>query len=189
LREFRQLVHTYFSDTGLDGVGRRHEAAAAREARGLVNLKMTEAVRSCGLIGHSLEMLYGPAPAQGGFTSHINVITNLFNLDRLRIPPAKALDLLDRAIGDYARMEAKLLRRSFNPFYWLWLLFINLLRLPFRIFGAAGYDARAIEQAWVGKLLKAFMAFVIFVAALLQALSLLGLPTSLGHIIRLVWHR
>lgn len=119
----------------------------------------------------------------------MNLVTNLFNLDRQQIPASKAFDLLDRAIGDYERLQTKLRRQSWNPFYWIRLAFSALLSLPFRILGAAGFDARAMERSLIGRLFKAVEGLVIFVAALLQALSLLGLPTSLSHLIGLLRHR
>jgi hypothetical protein len=187
LREFQQLAHSYFSNTGFDSRGRRHENDDARKARADLNLKIAEIVRSCALIGHSLTLSY--SIPQQGFGAEINVISNLFNLDRQRIPPSKAFDILDRAIGDYERLETKLRRQSWNPFYWIRLAFLALLGLPFRIFGAAGFDSRAMEQSLTGRLFKAVAGFVIFLAALLQALSLLGLPTSISHLVGLLRHR
>lgn len=166
-------------------MGRRHENANARATRIQINLKMQEAVRSCTLIGHLLTLSYNSPRVAG----EINVITNLFNLDRQRIPVSKAFDFLNRAIGDYERLESRMRRQSWNPFYWIRLAFFTLLGLPFRILGAAGFDARAIEQSLIGRLIKAVEGFVIFLAALLQVLSLLGFPTSLSHLARMVHHR
>jgi len=185
LREFRQLVHSYFSNTGFDAMGRRHENADARQVRTRINAKIPEVVRSCTLIGHSLTLTY--SSPQHGFAEGINLITNLFSLHRRRIP--EAFDSLDRAIGDYARLQTKLRRQSRNPFYWIRLAFFALLSLPFRILGAAGFDARAMERSLIGRLFKAVAGFVIFLAAFLQTLSLLGLPTSLPHLIGLLRHR
>jgi hypothetical protein len=187
LREFQQLVHSYFSNTGFDSMGRRHENADAREARARINLQVPEVVRSCARIGHSLTLSYNSP--QHGFAGEINLITNLFNLDRQRIPASKAFDFLSRAIGDYERLETRLRRQSWNPLYWIRLAFLALLSLPFRILGAAGFDARAMEQSLIGRLFKAVEGFVIFLAALLQVLSLLGLPTSLSHLVGLLRHR
>lgn len=187
LREFQKLAHFYFSNTGFDSRGRRHENIDAREARAQLNLRIAEVVRSCTLIGHSLTLSY--SVPQQGFGAEINIITNLFNLDRQRIPAAKAFDVLNRAIGDYERLETKLRRQSWNPFYWIRLAFLALLGLPFRIFGAAGFDSRAMERSLIGRLFKAVEGFVIFLAAVLEILSLLGLPTSLSHLAGLLRHR
>ena len=140
LRDFRQLVGLYFSNTGIDTRGRRHENANAATVRAQINLHMAEVVRSCSLIGHSLTLTY-TSPSHG-FTSPMNVTTNLFSLDRLRIPASKATDSLDMAIGDYERLKARLRRLSWNPLYWLRLGFFALLGLPFRMLEALGFDTR-----------------------------------------------
>lgn len=179
-------MHFYFSNTGFDTRGRRHENSDAQKARSKINLDIPEVVRSCTIIGHSLSVAYNSP--QHGFAGEINLITNLFNLDRQRIPISKAFDFLDRAIGDYERLETTLRRQSWNPFYWIRLGFLTLLGLPFRMLGAAGFDARAMEQSLIGRLSKAIAGLVIFFAALLQTLSLLGLPTSLSHLVGLLRH-
>lgn len=168
-------------------MGRRHENADARKARAQINLKIPEVVRSSAVIGHSLSLSYNSP--QHAFAGEINVITNLFNLDHQRIPVSKAFDFLDRVIGDYDRLETKLRRQSWNPLYWIRLAFLGLLGLPFRILGAAGFNASVIEHSLAGRLFKAVGGFVIFLAALLQALSLLGFPTSLSHLVGLLRHR
>lgn len=167
-------------------MGRRHANDTAHKVRTQINLKMQGAVRSCALVGHSLTISY--ADPNTGFAAEINLITNLFNLDRQRIPVSKAFDPLDRAIGDYQRLETKLRGQSWNPFYWIRHSFFTLLSLPFKILGAAGFDARALEQSLIGRMFKAAEALVIFLAALLTVLSLLGLPTSLSSLVGLL-HR
>ena len=168
-------------------MGRRHENANAREARARINLEIPEIVRSCTLIVHLLALSYNRP--QHGFEGQINLITNLFNLDSQRISTSMVFDLLDRAIGDYERLDTRLRGQSRNPFYWIHLAFFALLGLPFRILGVAGFDSRAMEQSLVGRPLRSVVGFVIFLAALLQVLSLLGLPTSLSHLIGLLRHR
>ena len=186
LREFRRLVAEYCRNTGFDSRGLRHENAEARMLRSRINADLPEIMRSASLIGHSMCLTYGNR-AQG-FAGEINLLTNLFNLDRQRIPVSKAFDAMDRAIGDYERLRNNLRRRSWNPFYWIRMGFVTLLGLPFRLLGVAGFDGRAIEHSLTGRSIKAVGGLVIFLAALLQVLSLLGLPTSLDHIVGLLRH-
>jgi hypothetical protein len=168
-------------------MGRRHENSDAAQVRVQINYAMPEIVRSCTLIGHPLTMFYNSP--QHGASTHVNLITNLFGLDRLRIPASKAFDLLNQAIGDYERLRAKLKRQSWNPFYWVRLAFFVALSIPFRILGAAGFDGRAVEQSLIGRLFKAAEGFVFFLAALLTAAQLLGFSTSLRHLADLFRHR
>lgn len=46
----------------------------------------------------------------------------------------------------------------------------KVLRVPFDILAAAGFDAARAERSFAGKLIKALIGFVVFLAALLQAL-------------------
>src|SRR5260370_41709162 len=89
-------------------------------------------------------------------------------------PGSKVIDSLDRAIGDYTRLESKLRRNLLNPLYWLRLGFVNLIGLPFRVLGAAGFDSKALEQSVAGKVSKAILGFVTLVAAVLEILNLLA---------------
>lgn len=143
-----------------------------------------ETVRSCYRVGQSVSVSY--ADPNTGYSGHINTIECLFTLDRFRIPLSTAIDYLDRTIGIYERELVKLRRASWNPFYWLKLAFLWLLGFPFKILGAAGFNASALEQSLGGKIVKAVVGFVAFVAALLQVLSLLGLPTGWKDLARFV---
>jgi len=176
VRTFRELVRRYFKDSGFDSRGKRYFSNGNRELRIRINTMQPEVVRSCYLVGHSLSCSY--ADPLTGFHGRINVIESLFTLDRLRIPLSAAFDYLDRAIGDYERNLSKLKRQSWNPLYWLRLAFLWLIGFPFRILGAAGFDARAIEQTLAGRVVKASVGFIIFVSALLQALNYLGVQTT-----------
>lgn len=158
-------------------MGRRHQSSEAAKTRDLINPQIPEIIRSCALIGHSSSLSY--TNPQRGVAAHIDVIINLFNLDSLRIPASRATDFLDRAIGDYQRLETTLRRKSWNPFYWIRLGFFALLSLPFNVLGAVGFgDPREMERSVIGKLFKAVEVLVVFLAALLTVLSLLGFPTS-----------
>jgi hypothetical protein len=185
LRTFRQLTKTYFIYTHFTNMGRLVEQHEAVEAREQINLRIGNVLESCALIGHTMSMNYTPPPATrlAGFT--INVIKDMFQFDRLRIPRRVVFDYLDRAIGDYERLLKKLVRLSFNPLYWLWMGFATVLSLPFRILGAAGFNARAMERSWAGKLFKLIEA----IAALLAVLNYLGFSTTWQRITSLFQHR
>src|SRR6266478_2773490 len=178
LRQFREAVHTYFQNTTFDTGGRRHAMTDLREVRTRINKMIPETVRCFYRIGHSASVSY--VSQYQGVSGHINVIENLFALDSQRIPVSKVFDYLDRVIGEYERTLTKLRKQSWNPFYWLRLGFLAVIGFPFRILGAAGFDAHALEQTVAGKVVKATVGFVvsavIFFAALLQVVSLLGLP-------------
>ncbi len=188
LRKFRNLVKEYFSNTAWDNLGRRrHAVKDLSEVRTKINALIPATVRSCYKVGQSVSVTY-KHPAHG-IDGHINVIENLFSLDAQRIPVSRAFDYLDRTIGIYEKEVQSLKRARWNPFYWSRLGFLWLPGLPFRVLGAAGFDARSLEQSLFGKLVKAFVGFIVFLAALLQALSLLGLPTGWRQIFSLIPHK
>jgi hypothetical protein len=136
------------------------------------------------VVGYSFSLEY--VHPGHGVQRHVNVIENLFNLDAQQIPASKAFDYLDRVIGEYERLQARLRKQSWNPFYWLRLGFLAVLESPFTILGAAGFNAKAIEQTIAGRVAKLVVGVVIFAAALLQVLSLLGLPTGRGDLVRVI---
>jgi hypothetical protein len=186
LRQFREIVLSYFAGTGFDTMGRRHASESVIPLRTEINKLIPETVRSCYRVGQGISLSY--LDPVTGYSGHINTIENLFSLDRFRIPVAKAIDYLDRTIGIYERELPKLRRASWNPLYWLKLAFLWIIGFPFRILGAAGFNANALEQTLGGKVVKATVGFVLFMAAMLQVLSLLGLPTSWRDLVHLV-HR
>jgi hypothetical protein len=59
----------------------------------------------------------------------------------------------------------RLLHNSFNPLYWLGLLIVWFLRLPFRLLGAAGFDAGKAEYSLWGKIFKVGLGLASFTAA------------------------
>jgi hypothetical protein len=189
LRRFRELVIKYAETCPMLNIGRRIETEESGPVRDLINLGMGEVVTSCNLIGHSLSLIYTPPPMFGGPSSLVNVVVDIFQLNSMRLPLSKTVDLLDRAIGDYERMSKKLYRKLFNPFYWVGLLLSVILGAPFRILTLAGFNGEAAEKSLFGRLAKAVVGFVVFLAAFLQCLSLLGYQTSLGHIVGVLKHR
>jgi hypothetical protein len=91
-----------------------------------------------------------------------------FELWQFQITSPLVLDCVDRAIGAYERESRRLLRKSFNPLYWLQLLIVWFLRLPFKLLGAAGFDARKAENSLLGKLSKLALGVVTFAAAAVE---------------------
>jgi len=120
-----------------------------------------------------MTVAYSPSPLIGGFSGNVNLLANIFDLRQFHIPPSKLIDGLDRAIGDYEREEQRLYRRIFNPFFWIGWLFLKILRLPFQILGAAGFDSQKMENSIGGRTIKAISGFVIFVSTILAGIEAL----------------
>jgi len=189
LLKFRELVVTYFSHRTIPHFQTVHEDDTARKARSEINLRMNAAIRSCLRIGQTLTVFYSPPPVRGGFAGNLNLIQNMFELHTFQIPPSRVIDSLNRAIGDYERLQRELFRSLWNPLYWLRLGVANLLSLPFRILGAAGFNSQAIEHSTAGKVSKAIAAFAGFIVTVLTILHSLGVSTGWRDITALFRHR
>lgn len=132
---------------------------------------MRDALESCQKVGESMTVLY----TFRGYQSPLNLLRELFDLrNDYHISPAKALDGLDRAIGEYERRRHRLYWEMFNPLFWLRLLLVKIIGIPFQILGAAGFDAAKIEKTTAGRVVKAIAGFVTFAAGLLAVLQSLG---------------
>jgi len=193
VRAFRALVHEYFSNTARDNTYRRtrHPLKDLSEVREQINKDIPAAVRNCYKVGQPVSVDY-IHPGRG-VKGQVNVIESIWGLDNMQIPVSTVFDYLDRAIGIYEEQVKILRRQRWNPFYWLRLGFLWFIGLPFRLLGAAGFNAPAIEASLGGKIVKAFIGFAVsivaFASALLQALSLLGFKTGWRDLWQLVHHK
>jgi hypothetical protein len=182
VRAFRALVYEYFSNTARDNSYRhtRHPLKDLTAVREQINKGIPAAVKNCYKVGQPVGVDY-LHPGRG-VKAHVNVIESIWSLDNWQIPVSAVFDYLDRAIGIYEEQVTYLGRQRWNPLYWLRLGFLWLLGLPFRLLGAAGFNATAIESSLGGKVVKVILGSIVtlvgFVSALLQALSYLGFKTG-----------
>jgi hypothetical protein len=174
MQEFRALVRTYFTESNfLSPLRGRMESEKSQKARLEINKKMAFAESSCRLSGFYPVVSYG-APLEPNAPRQINLLASIFALDRFRIAPSVLIDHLDRTIGYYEDNKPRLFRQLFNPFFWIKWLVVKLLRIPFDILGAAGFDASAIEHSTAGKIVKATWGFGTTLLLVLVALQSVG---------------
>jgi hypothetical protein len=174
LIRFHALAEEYFQNVQYAGwmAGRDippSENAKAQKARQEINRMLDDLALSFALLGIDPSLTWTPPPMMGGYVQHIDVIMNLFGLWRFEISPAIVFDNTERAIGAYERECRKLRRKLFNPVYWLGLLIVGVLRLPFKLLGAAGFNAARVENSLFGKLTKVCVGTVLFFAAVIPA--------------------
>ncbi len=174
LKVFRELVHTYFLDSQASHFA-LHEGEQARLLRPQINLMLNDILRSMRFVGET-------GMFSGGRFGKANALTNIFQLYQLRIPRKSILDCLDRAIGEYERLQKRLFRQLFNPLYWLGLI----VAIPFRILAFAGFDAEKIERSLIGRLYKAVASFATLIAASLAILDYLGLLDRVKYFFHLL---
>lgn len=103
-----------------------------------------------------------------GTGEEIDIIGNIFQIERLRGTKSLIIDLLDMTYGFYNEKHSKSLRRLLNPFF----LIGEFIRLPFHIGKFAGFNKiDKIEFSIIGKLWKLFLGLVFFFAAIATILS------------------
>ena len=181
LAEFRELVINYFQHSqyqqplGVDP--RRVEEEAAIEARIYINRIMVEIHD---IIRHSRInpiLTYTPPPAVGGYVQQVDVIHNIFFLDRFGMGVKEVLDFVDRVIGIYESNHRASLFRIYNPFFYLGILSDVISDFPFIALSKLGYDREKAESSTLGRLLKGVLyliaALIAFLAAFLTILQLL----------------
>jgi hypothetical protein len=142
----------------------------SQKARHEMNQMMDDVVMSFDLRGVVHYVRYTPPPMIGGYIQNVDVLANIFGLSGFEISPQTVFDCLDRAIGAYELERRRLFRQCFNPLYWVGVLFVWLLRLPFRLLGAAGFDATRAEESALGKSLKLIWGLALGAAAIIPAI-------------------
>ena len=180
LQEFRNDVVRYFDNSKyewmLEG---RTENTDAVQARQRINVTSDQAQRIIAAAGISELITWMSPRAVGGYEQQIQVFPNLFELHRFHIAPQYAVDLIERAIGVYQSDRPAALRRTINPFWWLFRGFLWFARIPFALLGALGFDVGRAEGSFFGKISKLLLA----TSAVLTILNLLGwLPAALSLI-------
>ena len=177
LQQFRDLVITYFNNSqrthSLLEEG-RSENDVARQARAEINLKVDEISAYVRAADINPAVTVTPAPAIGGYVQHVDLLMNLFLLERHQISPHHVDDFLLRAIGVYKSDESSSLRRTINPLWWVKMLLMGIAHAPFSILSAAGFDADRAERSVLGKLVKGFLVVITAVASILVIADLLG---------------
>lgn len=175
LEEFHSLVVRYFSTVAYaSGSRRAYQTEESSEARRKINDLMQDVGSSCNLIGQPMTVQYVPSPLVGGFQGPLSLLSSLFELREYHIPNSKVIDGLERVIGTYRRKKKHLYWQMFNPLFWLRVLLVKVVEVPFQILSAAGFDTAKFENSVMGKLVKAVVGFVAFAAALLTVLQILG---------------
>lgn len=176
LIEFRNLVIEYFNNSQANwGMDPRIEKAPARAARVQIN-RVRDQIHDIILhSGINPTLAHAPPPAIGGYVMPVDVIQNIFFLDRFQIEANVILDFIERSIGVYESNHKSAIARTFNPFFYLGLLFDTISELPFIAIGKLGFNRRKMEESAIGRLFKGVLYLITVVAAFLTILQLLDL--------------
>ena len=179
LEEFRNDVVGYFNSSSPLGIGEgRREGTEAVQARQRINLTVLQAHHIIEAAGIAPSMRWMPPRMMGGHVQQIDLLLNLFELDRYQIPANQAVGFVEMALGVYQSDRTAALHRTINPFWWLFRGLLWFARIPFVVLGAVGFDAARMERSALGKCFKAIISAIItlvmMAAALLTILNYLG---------------
>ena len=180
LVEFREDVVRYFNNSSPLRLGEgRIEATEAVQARQRINHTVIQAHRIIEVAGVPSSMMWAPPPMIGGHVREIDLLLNLFELDRYQISANSVVGVIEMALGVYQSDRTAALRRTINPFWWLFCGLLWFTRIPFVFLGAMGFDVARAEGSAVGRFVKLVTALVPATAALLSILNYLGwLPAA-----------
>ena len=152
LNLFREHVETYFNNSQPGGgLGEsRVENENASSARRSINFMTYEIHKIVFAAGILPSVHWLPPPVVGGADQEIDVLQNLFVIQRFSISPNQVIDFIEQAIGVYQSDQRGSVFRTFNPFWWIGQLLEWLAHVPFALIGAAGFDAVRAEKkfAW-----------------------------------------
>ena len=138
LRQFREVVETYFerserdvNDTPMDWEG----AQAARSRINQMLPRVIQIVRAAGVGGAvGTSAITDPGPALG----RIEVLQRIFSVRTGDGVDQEILDVIDMALGVYEGGQYLAWARTFNPFYYAGTALGFVVRLPRRLLAALG---------------------------------------------------
>lgn len=136
IKAFHSNIDAYF--TGLNiGMHATTESDDAKEARALINRRMSEIKTYVEEAGVSTAVDYQDAPIAGGRRHVVDIIDNIFQLHDFQMGREFIDDLLERALGNYEFDQTPALIRTLNPFCGLIGLYRHL----------SGYHLRCLANS------------------------------------------
>ncbi|MCP2671790.1 hypothetical protein NHF40_12705 [Maricaulaceae bacterium EIL42A08] len=173
IKAFHSNIDAYF--TGLNiGMHATTESDDAKEARALINRRMSEIKTYVEEAGVSTAVDYQDAPIAGGRRHVVDIIDNIFQLHDFQMGREFIDDLLERALGNYEFDQTPALIRTLNPFWWANSTLSALVRVPFKVLGEFGLDTGPFQASILGKILQVVLYLTTVagsIAAVLQLLS------------------
>jgi len=99
-----------------------------------------------------------PAPAVGGpviqqsfFSAILRDMTHGAQIDRQMIK-----DVMNQTIGECEARLSVEKRHLINPLYWIKELVVTMIRIPFMLIEASGFDVSKVEDHFLGRIFKLF---------------------------------
>lgn len=175
LKKFHRHIIMYFTNSRSARIGdTRIEEEAAKQTRYEINIMSSEIHKIILASAISPSLYYAPPPAVGGVRGNIDLINNLFMLDRFGIPYSHVIDTIERSIGVYETDRRSSILRTLNLFWWINLALQWFAYMPFGLIGAAGFDAARAENSIWGRLIKFFIMSISTIASILAIFNYMG---------------
>lgn len=159
--EFRGQVELYMNSLTSDSFG-LYESKESSTIKTRTNYMIQEVVHMVHSAGVSTYVNHDH--------DRIEIISNIFMLRDLHIPLRHVINALERAIGVYRSDRRNSIIRTFNPLWWVVRILYWFAHIPFRLLGAAGFDATRAEESTLGRVIK--FALLTLPAALATYLTL-----------------
>lgn len=182
LHEFRDYCTKYFNESTTDYIGNnRIDTDKEREARLKINRLLFQVHSIILASGVNSDLIYSRPPAAGGQTYYIDILMNIFNIQKYEMGPEIIFDILDQSIGLYERDFKSSKIRTFNPFFWIIVVIGIIAEIPFNLLSLLGFNKTKMENTILGRIIKGLFEIVIFISSFLTILHLLGILDKLKH--------
>jgi len=141
-----------------------------KSLRQRISANINEITRIAQELEVSYIMTQYPAPAFGGPVLDVNVFRAILQQNTGReIPESAISDALNELLGECKKQISKEFWKLINPFYWILELLKFVLRIPFLVVSATGFNISKIEDHFLARIFK-----LIYLILLLYVLARLG---------------
>ncbi len=179
LYDYRNAIFDYYNYMGLEELPEDPDEGLVRRSR--INM-LTKSVHDSFRTAKIAPFLSYDIP-RAGIKKEINVIDNVFNINKMQVKPVEVVDFIDRAIGVYTSDRANSIIRTLNPFFWLILILEIVVRSPFYVLRVAGFNQKKMEESFLGRLTKGVIALAGLAFTVVQIAEKLGYIDNIKKLI------
>jgi hypothetical protein len=134
---------------------RASEITNYQQVRERVARGMLRAMRIARRLKVPIDWTSYPAPAVGGPVIPVNLFASILkDTSHGGIGRQQIYDALTQTVGECETQLSIERRRLLNPFYWVKEAFIAIIRIPFMLVEASGFDVGKVEDHFLAKAFK-----------------------------------
>jgi hypothetical protein len=140
---------------------------------------VVRAIRIARRYGVPVDGKSAPPPAVGGIVVPVNLFYAVLGDNSYGgIPGQAVVDTLNQALGVLEERCRREFLRLLNPVNWLWGVLTVVLRIPFKLVEATGFDAGKVEDHLLGKVFK-----LVELTAILYVVAKLGIGQDMKDLL------